>query len=340
MLHEHLTFAMYYTAFCVFTSQAPICGAHDGGKMTRRKFAPDSEARPPAATLVMTANGMRRVEHRPERRGKLIATEEMIAEVTARIEEEAKRTEEERARAAAERVQRLADLKQQEERRKREALGADRKGRIKPPLHLGQPTIERRAKARDGFDEQNLAPPGAPEVVRAAESTVLAPPEAARRKGILDRALDDGEAYILFRYLVGTLVADRRMRLKVGDDGDKIPTRSNPAERLPFNEAERLEIGARHFVYSRLPPESRHDLDVLLGQLVPNDDQQVMTPVEFGKKVAKSTDERVAKGAYIGTFRKLTHHLTQFYVEWEMDLLRRRKEAKAVRRREGAEVAE
>lgn len=265
-------------------------------------------------------------------RATLAATEAMIAEFRKRVEEEQSRLREESARMVAEYQERLAERKAAEEERIRAARGIDRKRRAKLPMQLGQPTLERRVKARDGFHEENLAPAGAPPVVRAVESAVLTPPESTRRKSFLDRALDDGEVYTLFRFVVGTLISERRMRLKVEDNGDKVPARADPAQRLPFNEAERLEIGARQFVYSRLPPESRNDLDLLVGQLIPADDCEVDTPIEFGKKIAKSSDERVAKGAYIGTFKKLAHHLGQLYVEWEMDLFRRRKEAQNARR--------
>jgi hypothetical protein len=81
------------------------------------------------------------------------------------------------------------------------------------------------------------------------------------------------------------------MRLRVEDNGDKVPARSNPAKRLPFNEAERLEIGARQFVFSRLPLESQYDLEMLVGQLIPSDECPVDTPIEFGKRIAKSSDQ-------------------------------------------------
>jgi hypothetical protein len=65
--------------------------------------------------------------------------------------------------------------------------------RLNPGALAWLPTLERPGDSPEGFHEQNLAPAGAPPVVRAVEAAVLTPPEAARRKSFLDRALDDGE---------------------------------------------------------------------------------------------------------------------------------------------------
>lgn len=205
------------------------------------------------------------------------------------------------------------------------------------PAQLGQPNRQRHAKPGEGFHEENLAPHGAPPVIRAVERAPLTPPEAGKRVTALDKAIQDAEALALFRSFVGSMVADGKMRIG-GDDG-KVPMfiKSDPTNRLPFNEKERLEIGAFRFVYSKLPEESQIDLDIFIQQLMPRDfnkreEQFYIGPVSQGKIIANTTCERKAMGAYIGNYRKLAQHINFLYVEWEMNQFRERQRKKALRK--------
>lgn len=289
--------------------------------MAKRKFAPEGEQRRPAATVVVTSAGMRRYEHGRER---LVASEEMLAEYLARLEAE------QRAKNEV-----IAERKAEEQERLRQARGIKKK-RTVTGRQLGQPTLERNAKG-GGFEEENLAPHGAPAVYRAREKAPLTHPDTEKRMTFLDKALHDAEVHALFRFIVGTMVGDGRMRLGTEDHRKPEilrPDGSNSVHRLPFNEHERIEIGARQFVYSRLPEESQRDMEILTDQVMPRTSKRErefhISPIEFGRIVTRSTDERVAKGGYIGTFRKLAHHVNQLYVEWEIIRFNRLRELKAV----------
>lgn len=204
------------------------------------------------------------------------------------------------------------------------------------PAHMGQPTRERNAKTEFGFKEENLAPKDAPAVIRAVERAPLTPPEAVKRTSYLDKAIQDVEATAIFRFFVGTMVSEGFMRLTgEGYRHPQFAPSDDGSGRLPFNEKERLEIGARQFVYSRLPEQSQTDMDILVDQLMPRDrskkrDQFYLSPVEQGKIISSSTDARVGRGAYIGTYRKLAQHLNFLYVEWEMNQFRQRQERKSL----------
>lgn len=206
------------------------------------------------------------------------------------------------------------------------------------PVQLGQPNRERNAKTERGFHEENLAPHGAPPVIRAVERAPLTHPDAIKRTTFLDKAIQDAEAFAIFRYFVGTMVADGWMRL--GGDENRQPhfVKTEATSRLPFNERERREIEARDFVYSNLPEASRNDMAILVDQLMPRDrnrrdDQFYLSPVEQGKIIASSSDDRVGKGAYIGNYRKLAQHLCQLYLAWEMNYFRAQRDKKIERKK-------
>lgn len=217
-----------------------------------------------------------------------------------------------------------------------------------PAGHLGMPTKERYAKRGEGFDMENLAPPGAPPVVRSKERSPLTSPagrelahdqrnETGGRKQqmtFLDKALEDVEVHSLFRFIIGTMVSESRMRLGGEDGRSPVFIKSDGNNRLPFSNAERLEIGARQFIYAKLPFESQRDIDILTDQVMPRDRKFYVSPVEFGRIVSRSSDERVARGAFIGTMKKLAHHVNHLYVEWELIQFRRKQEAKALRKSE------
>jgi hypothetical protein len=262
---------------------------------------------------------------------KLQATAPMLAEYEERWAEERRA----RGELATERLARIARKEAEEAERCREAKGLPKKRSQQTTPQLGQPSWERRKKAPGGFDEENLAPNGAPEVLRASEATAVAVPSSGKRKSFLDKALQDAEVHALFRFVVGTMIGEGRMRLEIERTGDRNPVSANNQNRLPFNEAERLEIGARQFIYGRMPPESQRDIDIFTDQIMPRggarDRAFYLSPVEFGKIITGSQDERVAKGGYIGCFKKLAHHVMHLYVEWEMIQFRHRQEAKASR---------
>lgn len=314
--------------------------------MTKRKFAPESEGRQPAATVVMTSAGPRRYDHHEgSARHPLAATEDMVAAHQRRLEEEERRTDEERQRVADERRENQRQAKFAEQERIRNARGIPRKRREVTVRQLGQSTWERGAKS--GFQEENLAPPGAPAVYRAREKAPLTHPDTEKRMTYLDKAMPDSEVHGLYRFIVGTMVGEARMRLRPEDHTKPVFSRqdgSDSIHRLPFNEHERIEIGARQFVYSRLPEESQRDMEILTDQVMPRlgkrESQFYISPIEFGKIVSGSTDERVGKGAYIGTFRKLAHHVNQLYVEWEVKRFKQLRELKAVCNGEDARLTE
>lgn len=214
-----------------------------------------------------------------------------------------------------------------------------------PGPHLGLPTAERYAKQDGGFEVENLAPPGAPPVVRSKVRSPLTSPEgrelalenrdqsSSGRKPpmtFLDRALEDMEVGALFRFIVGTMIADHRMRLH-DDDRSPVYVKSDGFGRIPFSDAERQEIGARQYVHSKLPMESQRDIEVLTDQVMPRDRRFFISPVDFGRIVSRSSDERVCKGAYIGTFKKLAHHINHIYVEWELIQFKRKRDLGAIR---------
>lgn len=212
-----------------------------------------------------------------------------------------------------------------------------------PAGHLGLPTAERAHKG-GGFREDNLALPGAPKVPRAIAKAPLTHYDAAERRTFLDKALEDQEVRALFRFCIGTKVSDGKMRLSRDDDRLPVYVKSDGNNRVPFSDRERIEIGARQFVYSRLPEESQRDIDIFVDQIFPPTDKRgkefYISPTDFGAMVSRSTDERVCKGAYIGTFKKLAHHVNHLYVEWEMNLFRRNQEAKVAKRSRIAATAE
>lgn len=300
--------------------------------MSKRKFAPDTDDRKPTVTVVMTSAGPRRYEHGKER---LVASEAMLAEYLNRLDAE------QRARDEV-----IAERKAEEQDRLRKARGlGGKKRRTVTVRQLGQATLERGAKSN--FDDENLAPPGAPAVYRAREKSPLTHPDTEKRMTFLDKALHDSEVHGLFRFIVGTMVGDARMRLRPEDHTKPTfsrPDGSDSLHKLPFNEYERIEIGARQFVYSRLPEESQRDMEILTDQVMPRTDKRSrefhISPIEFGKIVTGSSDERVGKGGYIGTFRKLAHHINQLYVEWEIKRFNQLRELKAIANGEDAILIE
>lgn len=231
-----------------------------------------------------------------------------------------------------------AERKQDETARLKGTHKAPRSRKPYNPVQLGQPTRERNAKTERGFHEENLAPHGAPPVIRAVERAPLTHPDAIKRTTFLDKAIQDAEAFAIFRYFVGTMVADGWMRL--GGDENRQPhfVKTEATSRLPFNEREKREIDALQFVNAYLPETSRNDMAILVDQLMPRDrnkreDQFYLSPVEQGKIIASSTDDRVGKGAYIGTYRKLAQHLCQLYLAWEMKFFNDRRDKEIERKK-------
>jgi hypothetical protein len=221
-----------------------------------------------------------------------------------------------------------------------------KKKRIYDPKQLGEPNRDRYVKG-EGFEMENLAPPGAPPVIRGVAKSPLTPPEAEKRVTPLDRALQDNEVQALYRFVVGTMVGDGKMRLSAKDDRRPEllkPDGSNSTSRLPFTNSERLEIGARQHVYAKLPPESQRDMDIFTDQVMPRNNRRsnefYISPTHFGSITAGSTCERKAMGAYIGTFKKLAHHIYHLYLEWEMIQFRMRQEATAAKKSRIAQDAE
>jgi hypothetical protein len=300
------------------------------------KGSPDEQSaeapdRDPAVTIELMDSGeIKRRDNRAVRLGATPEQKEVLAKRKQDAEEQQEFIEEERRKLRvvrkAEEIRRIADTRKPPRSRK-----------PYNPAHMGQPTRERNAKTEFGFHEDNLAPNGAPKVVRAVDRAPLTPPEAVKRTSFLDKAIQDIEALAIFRFFVGTMVSEGFMRLTGEDNRQPEFQSSDVSGRLPFSEKERMEIGARQYVYSRLPEQSQADMDILVDQLMPRDrnkkrDQFYLSPVEQGKIISSSTDDRVGKGAYIGNYRKLAQHLNFLYVEWEMNQFRQRQERKALRK--------
>jgi hypothetical protein len=299
----------------------------------KQKIDGDKETRPAAITInVLPSGDIRRRDNRlmpsPEQkkamREGIAKREKARAEQDAFIREETKKIRKER--------------KQEEAARLTGTRKPPRSRKPYNPVQLGQPNRERNAKTERGFHEENLAPHAAPPVIRAVERAPLTHPDAIKRATFLDKAIQDAEAFAIFRYFVGTMVADGWMRL--GGDENRQPhfVRTEPNSRLPFNERERREIEARDFVNSNLPEASRIDMDTLVQQLMPRDrnrreDQFYLSPVEQGKIIASSSDDRVGKGAYIGNYRKLAQHLCQLYLAWEMNFFKAQRDKKIERKK-------
>ena len=289
--------------------------------MSKRRFAPEDFDRNPAVTVeILPSGNARRHNHRL-----VPSPEQREAMIRARIQREEERAAEEEFRREETRQLRH-DRKMDEAKRRADARKPPRRKKPYNPNQLGQPNRERNAKTEYGFEEENLAPHGAPPVIRARDKAPLSPIESGKRQTFLDKALNDPEVHALFRFIVGTMVGENRMRLSPSDDRQPIFVKSDGTGRLPFSHAERLEIGARNYVYAKLPEESRRDMEILTEQVMPCDKRFSLSPIEYGKIVTRSSDERVAKGGYIGTFKKLAHHVNQLYVEWELNLFRQRRE--------------
>lgn len=288
--------------------------------MSQRRFAPEDFDRNPAVTVeVLPSGNVRRHDHRlipdPEQREAMIR---------ARIQREEERAAQEQF--IRQETQQLRQTRRAEEAKRRaDARKPPRRKKPYNPAQLGQPNRERNAKTEAGFQEENLAPHGAPPVVRSREQSPLSPMDTGRRQTFLDKALNDPEVQALFRFIVGTMVGENRMRLSASDDRQPIFVKSDGTGRLPFSEAEKLEIGARQYVWSKLPNESQRDIEILTEQVMPCDKRFILSPIEFGKLVTRSSDERVAKGGYIGTYKKLAHHVNHLYVEWEINRFRQRR---------------
>lgn len=207
------------------------------------------------------------------------------------------------------------------------------------PGQSGIPNPQRAAKG-DEFELMSITPAGAPPVYRCVQKAPLTAPESRdrafedvadgtskRRKPAstaLDRALEECEVQALWRFVVATMVAGRRMRLKT-DNSDALPVhiKNEDHNRLPFSERERKEIGFRQRVYASLPLVSQRDIEIFTDQIMPRSDGIHITPVEFGRHITGSSDERVAKGGYIGYIKKLAQHVNELYITLEMEDFRK-----------------
>jgi hypothetical protein len=220
------------------------------------------------------------------------------------------------------------------------------------PYDPGQSGIPnpQRAEKGDEFELMSLTPPGAPPVYRCVQKAPLTAPESRdrafddvadgtsrRRKPAataLDRALEECEVKALYRFVIGTMVAEKRMRLKY-DNADAIPVhvKSEDHNRLPFSERERKEIGYRQRVFAALPFASQRDIEIFTDQIMPRANGVYITPIDFGKYITRSSDERVARGGYVGYFKKLAQHINEIYVSLEMDDFRKTIGSKPVNRK-------
>lgn len=208
------------------------------------------------------------------------------------------------------------------------------------PGQSGVPNPYRAAKG-DHFELTVLTPPYAPPIYRAVQKSPLTPPEAreraledaeeygGRRKKpaptFLDRALEECEVQALYRFVIATMIAEKRMRLSVDESGSlPVWIKADPYNKLPFNDREKREIGFRQRIYQAMPLRSQHDIEIFTDQIMPRSDGIKISPVEWGKIITQSSDHRVAKGGYVGYIKKLAQQINEQYIALEMEEFRRK----------------
>ena len=235
-----------------------------------------------------------------------------------------------------------------------------------PPRQLGEPTAERMKKAV-AVSQGSLAPPGAPKVIRSVidapltlsstRALLLAENFAQIEAGKdalrnlltpLDKAAEIAEGHALERFWSASLAAEGKAAITNYSGA----SHGSDKEKIPFTDRNQREISARHYVYTRLPPAFQVKIDffcaLMSGQSVMIKERVVerqkgkkakdavpkivererpLSLIDLGKSVAKTTDERVAKGAYIATYRDIGQLLCTLYMEWEIKDSRHRQQA-------------
>lgn len=252
------------------------------------------------------------------------------------------------------------------DRVRRSKDGLDSYGRHKPspPLQLGEPTAERSRKAV-AVSKGSMAPPGAPKVIRsvidapitlsATRALLLAENFAQIEAGKdalrniltpLDKAAEIAEQQALERFWAGSIASEGKAAITNYSGA----SHGSDKEKIPFTDRNQREISARHYAYARLPPAFQVKIDffcaLMSGQSVMVKErvaekqkgktkgeppkiverERPLSLIDLGKHVAKTTDDRVAKGAYIATFRCIAQLLCTLYSDWEVHDARRRQQ--------------
>jgi hypothetical protein len=216
---------------------------------------------------------------------------------------------------------------------------AKKKKKPHDPGQSGVPNPQRADKG-DYFELTILTPPYAPPIYRAVQRAPLTAPEAreralddyneygARKKKpastALDRALEECEVQALYRFVVATMVGEGRMRLQVDEVGTlPIWIKSDPYNRLPFNDRERREIGLRKRIFQSLSLRSQADVEIFTDQIMPRENGIKISPIDWGKIITNSSDPRVARGGYVGYIRKLAQNINEMYIILELEDFRK-----------------
>lgn len=234
------------------------------------------------------------------------------------------------------------------------------------PRQLGEPTAERMRKAVAVSQDSLAPPGApkvirsvidAPLTLSKTRALLLAEHFAQIEAGKdvlrnvltpLDKAAEIAEQQALERFWLGTQYAEGKASITNYSGA----SHGSDKEKIPFTERNQREISARHYVYTRLPPAMQVKIDffcaLMSGQSVmvkervtekakkkgkaQNAVQKIiererpLSMTDLGKHVAKTTDERVAKGAYIATYRDIAQLLCTLYMDWEIADGRRRQQ--------------
>lgn len=155
-------------------------------------------------------------------------------------------------------------------------------------------------------------------------ATGAGPDDFRRSLTPLDRAAKETECQALERYVLGTLLRDGKIRVA---DYSGMPRGGSAQPGAPLSEWECRLIHSRNFAFAKLSPASQREAELFYALMVSdtdrNDgDEHIHSLLDLGREIANTTDERVAKGAYIGTIRKLAQQLYLHFVEWEVNLSR------------------
>ncbi len=157
-------------------------------------------------------------------------------------------------------------------------------------------------------------------------ATGAGPDDFRRTLTPLDRAAETTECQALERFVMATLLRDGKIRVA---DYSGQPRGSDGVSAGPLSPWELDMVNSRKFAFAKLSPASQREA-LLFYALMVNDpdreegDEHIFSLLDLGKEIACTTDDRVAKGAYIATIRKLGQQFYLHFVEWEVNRTRER----------------
>lgn len=223
----------------------------------------------------------------------------------------------------------------------REARGGAEQERIRDewqPTPASGLVATKERKSRGDVKDENFELPNSA-VVRRSKTraplslTILEPPAIGDphkpAMGHLDKALEPHERFALARFIAATVAAEGR--IAGGGYGGAV-TASDPTQRQHFTQREKDEIGCRQFVFKRLPFAQQRDIELLTSWVL-NDGRAPVDPVEWGRRYARTEDNRLANGVVRGAFRRLAETVHDFQHEHDTLLSRRRAEMRAAEER-------